>query len=86
MSEGICPCEVLDYRGVAIPSVLPGYRIIPDFPKYEINAEGIVRHRNVHKQRKPPKNGRYGLGLSREDGTVKYVNLTNLVKTLFPSD
>lgn len=44
------------------------WRTIPNFPLYEMDEEGVVRHRGSQRVRKPQFNGQSYLSLANEDG------------------
>jgi hypothetical protein len=73
--------EILDGNGNVIPRVLPGYRVITNFPNYEINHQGVVRRRNTHRKLKS-NNGRVNL---RKDGESYNLSIESLVEHHFVS-
>lgn len=63
------------------------WRTLPEFPKYEITAEGDVRNRDTRKKLNEVENkrtGAYSYSLRREDGRSTCRNFWGLVYSAYP--
>ncbi len=88
LRSGISVSEpVRDKNGEPIPEVLPGYKLIPGFAKYEINRAGEIRYaaRQLHRPIKGG-NGPYNyVSLSNDDDKVRRRWVKDLIELAFPS-
>ena len=76
---------VRDSNGEPIPEVLPGYRLIPGFTKYEISKAGDIRYaaRQLHKPLSKA-NGPYShVSISNDEGKVRRRWVKDLIELTF---
>ena len=78
---------IRDSNGEPIPEVLPGYRLIPGFSKYEIDRLGDIRYaaRQLHRSVKSADGPYSQVNLTNDEGKVRRQLVKDLITLAFPS-